>query len=35
MALDFPANPTNGQVYGNWIYNVDTDGGLPIPENAV
>ena len=20
-ALDFPANPTNGQVYGNWIYN--------------
>lgn len=20
-ALDFPANPTDGQVYGNWIYN--------------
>lgn len=20
MALDFPSSPTNGQVYGNWIY---------------
>lgn len=36
MAIDFPANPTNGQVYGNWIYdssitawrNVNTDTGI-------
>lgn len=36
MAIDFPSNPTNGQVYGNWIYdssitswrNVKTDSGI-------
>ena len=36
MALDFPANPTNGQVYANYIYdssitswrNVNTDTGI-------
>jgi hypothetical protein len=36
MSIDFPANPTNGQVYGNWIYdssitswrNVNTDTGI-------
>ena len=36
MAIDFPSNPTNGQVYGNWIYdssitawrNVNTDTGI-------
>lgn len=36
MAIDFPANPTNGQVYGNYIYdssitawrNVNTDTGI-------
>lgn len=36
MAIDFPSNPTNGQVYGNWIYdssitswrNVNTDSGI-------
>lgn len=36
MPIDFPANPTNGQVYGNWIYdssitswrNVNTDTGI-------
>lgn len=34
--IDFPSNPTNGQVYGNWIYdssitawrNVNTDTGI-------
>jgi hypothetical protein len=36
MPIDFPANPTNGQVYSNWIYdssisawrNVNTDTGV-------
>jgi hypothetical protein len=36
MAIDFPSNPTNGMVYGNWIYdssitawrNVNTDTGI-------
>lgn len=36
MAIDFPSSPTNGQVYGNWIYdssitawrNVNTDAGI-------
>lgn len=36
MAIDFPSSPTNGQVYGNWIYdssitawrNVNTDTGI-------
>lgn len=36
MPIDFPANPTNGQVYGNWIWdssitswrNVNTDTGI-------
>ncbi len=36
MAIDFPANPTNGMVYGNYIYdssitawrNVNTDTGI-------
>jgi hypothetical protein len=36
MPIDFPANPTNGQVYGNWIFdssitawrNVNTDTGI-------
>lgn len=36
MAIDFPSNPTNGQVYGNYIYdssitawrNVNTDTGI-------
>lgn len=36
MAIDFPSNPTNGQVYSNWIYdssitawrNVNTDTGI-------
>lgn len=36
MPIDFPSNPTNGQVYGNWIYdssitawrNVNTDTGI-------
>jgi len=36
MAIDFPANPTNGQVWGNYIYdssitawrNVNTDTGI-------
>lgn len=36
MPIDFPSNPTNGQVYSNWIYdssitawrNVNTDTGI-------
>lgn len=32
-ALDFPASPTNGQVYGNWVYSTSKGAwqALPIP----
>lgn len=36
-AMDFPANPTNGQVYGNYVYNSATGAWLanPVTQNTV